>query len=112
MAFLNYSVLSKDTQALSSNAFTASKSFHLVDTEGNAANDQIDTINGGVDGGFLILQISSAGRDSWLIEGGGNVEMQVDANFQLNDSTDTAMFIYNGNTSLWCEIARSDNHPG
>ena len=78
MAFLNYSVLSKDTQALSSNAFTASKSFHLVDTEGNAANDQIDTINGGVDGGFLILQISSAGRDSWLIEGGGNVKMQVD----------------------------------
>ena len=112
MAFLQRVQTARSTHNLSSGAFTASTSQHHLDTESNAANDQLDTINGGVDGQFLCLQSSADSKDTWLIDGTGNIKMNVSANFQLNHSSDTALLIYNGALSLWCEIARSDNTSG
>ena len=112
MAFLQRITQNRNTQTLSSNAFTASLSFHFVDNQNGDPNDQCDTISGGVMGQLLVLQSLSSARDTWFFDGTGNIKMNVSSNFQLNNVADTVMFIYNANNSLWCEIARSDNTAG
>lgn len=82
--------------------------FANVDTEGAAATDNLNGINGGTPGQVLVLQsTNTVTRDVTVKHGINNIELSGGADFTLADTQDTITLVYNG--SNWCEIARSDN---
>lgn len=97
--------LPRSTLTISGGIVTVTQSCHLIDTEGGAATDNLDTINGGTDGDILILRSANAARDTTVKDGTGNLNIAGD--FTFTTPTDVIMLIYNGAT--WFEISRSDN---
>ena len=53
---------------LSGGAVTMTQSAHSIDTEGDAATDEVDTINGGTEGDALLLYPANAARRPWLTQ--------------------------------------------
>ena len=90
---------------ISSGAVTATKSYHTVDTEGDAASDDLNTINGEVSGMIIILQQNSPDRTVTVKDGVGNIKLAGD--FAFTSVKDTLQLIYDGNH--WCEVSRSFN---
>ncbi len=92
---------------IASGAITVTGSYHHVDTESDAATDDLDTINGGTVGDILILRAANGTRDIVLKDGTGNLRLNGD--FTMNNLDDHIMLIFSSGGSLWCEISRSDN---
>lgn len=90
---------------ISGGAITAGNGFVAVDTEGGAATDDLDTINGGQSGDEIILRTASSARDVVLKDGTGNLALAGD--FTLSTVRDTIRLIYTG--SQWLELSRSSN---
>jgi carbonic anhydrase/acetyltransferase-like protein (isoleucine patch superfamily) len=90
---------------IASNTITVTGGFHKVDTEGDAATDDLDTVNGGIIGQVLVLRSDDNTRDTTLTDGTGN--LRLNGNFTLSNVTDTITLIYTG--SVWLEVSRSDN---
>ena len=90
---------------ISSGVVTATKSYHSIDTESDAASDDLDTINGGTEGGMLILRAADSARTVVCKDGTGNLQLSGD--FSLNNAADRLTLQYDG--SNWCELSRSDN---
>jgi hypothetical protein len=84
---------------------TITGSNHAVDTQGLAANDDLDFIFGGVDGDILILRSVSISRDIRVRDGAGNCRL--DGNFTLTNPFDKLMLFFDG--ANWSEISRSNN---
>lgn len=61
------------TLTIASGAITVTHSFHLIDTEGSASADDLDTINGGKDGDLLMLAPVNSARDPTLKHNTGNL---------------------------------------
>lgn len=76
-----------------------------VETEGLAATDYLDTINGGYDGQILILRSNNSARDVVVKDGTGNIRTSGD--MTLSHIDDRIVLIFDG--SNWCEMSRSDN---
>ena len=93
---------------IASGAITVTRHFHRVDTEGAAAADDLDTINGGVAGMLLVLQCQANARVVTVRDNAGNIQLAGSANCVLNNVYDKLMLIYTpGNR--WEEISRADN---
>tara|TARA_R110001606_G_scaffold19827_1_gene72326 strand:+ start:1117 stop:3303 length:2187 start_codon:yes stop_codon:yes gene_type:complete len=84
---------------------TATGSFHEIDTQGDAASDDLDTINGGENGMTLIIVAANSARTVVAKDSTGNLRLNGD--FSLDHQNDTLTLIYNG--SNWLEVSRSDN---
>lgn len=93
------------TLVISSDAITITGSFHLVDTEGSAATDNLATISGGSTGSLLVLRSVDSGRDVTLKDSTGNLYLAGD--FTLSTFHDTITLIKV--SSNWFELSRSDN---
>lgn len=89
---------------IATGVITTTKSYHYVDTEGDAATDDLDTINGGSIGDTLTLRAQDINRTVVLKDGTGNLRMNGD--FSLDNTTDTISFIFD---TVWLETSRSDN---
>jgi len=94
-----------DEVTIASGVITASKSYHEVDTESDASTDDLDTINGGSKGMYLVLTAANSARTVVVKDGTGNIQCSGD--FSLTHINDTITLIYNG--SNWLEISRSNN---
>ena len=90
---------------IAAGVITATKSFHRVDTEADAATDDLDTINGGAEGDLLILRAENDARTVVVKDGTGNIQCAGD--FSLDNVQDTITLIFDG--SAWLELSRSDN---
>lgn len=88
-----------------SGEITITNGFHAVDTEGDIASDDVDTIVGGESGQRLVLRALSQARTVILRNGTGNLNLEGDCT--LDNSTDTIELIYSG--SSWLELSRSNN---
>lgn len=84
---------------ISSGAITVTGGYHTVDTESDAASDDLDTISGGTDGMYLILQPENGARTVVVKNGTGNIDIGADVN--LDDATDAILLIYSGASSSW-----------
>lgn len=84
---------------------TATHSRHAIDTEADAATDDLDTINGGVDGMVLFLRPESGSRDVVVKHATGNIGMKNGSDFTLNESGDRLMLMYNSSSSSWIQLA-------
>jgi len=89
---------------IASGAVTATANFYRVDTEGDAASDDLDTITAGTgvdDGHLLILRAENAGRTVVLKHNGGNIMCVNGEDYWLDDSHDFAILVYDGNLTKW-----------
>jgi len=89
---------------IASGGITITSSYHTVDTEGDAASDNLNTINGGSTGSILILN-SVTSRSVTLKDDSDNLRLAGD--FTLSQANDSIMLIKFGTT--WREISRSTN---
>lgn len=94
-----------DTLTISSNTITITQNHHRVDTEGGAATDYLDTINGGEEGFILVLRSLNGARDTTLRDGQDNLRLAGD--FALNSINDTITLLRTGVN--WRELSRSNN---
>lgn len=101
--FLNLGA--NNTLTIASDTITATKSYHLVDTEAAAATDNLSTINGGSTGDILVLRSANSARDVTLKDGTGNLALAGD--FTLDNVQDTITLMSTGTT--WLELCRSNN---
>lgn len=93
------------TLTIATGVITATGSYHLIDTEGAAASDDLDTINGTVDGQFLVIRAADTTHTVVAKDGTGNLKLAGD--FTMDNSEDT-LLLWSDGTNLY-EISRSDN---
>jgi hypothetical protein len=86
---------------ISSGEITVTNSYYEVDTEGDAASDDLDTINGGSHGMLLFLHPVSSSRDIVLKDGTGNIWMNGSADLTLATRQDYAMLLYDAHRAKW-----------
>lgn len=79
---------------------------YVLDTEGSAAADDLDTINGGAIGQQITLGTTASGRDIVVKDNTGNLQLNGDCT--LGVIRDTITLYYNG--ANWLEMARSINN--
>ena len=78
---------------------------YTMDTEGAAATDDLDTINGGFEAQIIVLADVNSARDITVKDGTGNLKLAGD--FTLSNQEDTITLVKRG--SFWYEVSRSDN---
>lgn len=94
------------TLTISGGKITVTESFHRIDTEGGAATDNLDTINGGSTGDLLVLASVANARDPTLKDSAGNLRLNGDCTLTTFQDTITLVKVPSGE---WYEISRSDN---
>lgn len=90
---------------IASGVITAVMDWHRVDTEGAAATDDLDTIDGGYDGRMLTLHSVNSGRVVTVKDGTGNLRLAGD--FVMDSPFDSITLQWV--SSNWYEISRSNN---
>ena len=96
---------SLQTLTIASGAVTVFSDFHYIDTQGAAATDDLDTINGGYDNQIVRLRAANSSRDVVFKDGTGNLQLAGD--FTCDNAADTITLMKQG--SMWFEISRSPN---
>jgi hypothetical protein len=82
----------------------------ILDTEGAAASDDLDTITGPTfEGVTMTLRTTSNLRDVVVKHNTGNIVLNGSADFTLDAANDTITLRWNAGTSRWCEIGRGNN---
>ena len=84
---------------------TATKSYHSIDTQSDAASDDLDTINGGSEGMTLVIRANNDARTVVAKDATGNLQLAGD--MTLDNTHDTLTLLYNG--TAWIELSRSGN---
>jgi hypothetical protein len=93
------------TATISSGAITYTGAYMVVDTEGGASSDTLDTISGGIIGDRLLLRGAAPGRNIIISDNTGNIQTNNNTNFTLEPThIDSAEFFYDG--SNWIQTAR------
>lgn len=100
---LSYGVSTELT--ITSGAVTKTQSYHTIDTEGDAASDDLDTISGGSTGDIIVITANNTARTVVCKDGTGNLKLSGD--FSLDNTEDTIQLIYDGTN--WLELSRSNN---
>lgn len=92
---------------IATGAITITQNWHTVDTEADAASDDLDTINGGADGYVLILHPNNDARTIVLRHNIGNILCVGNANLTLDDAHDIVVLTYDGTLAKWCALQGS-----
>lgn len=98
-AYLNLSTDS--TLTIASGAVTKTRARHLLDTEGSTSDDRLDTINGGVEGDIVELQLANAARHVQLGHLSGNISLANQQHRRLLNTRDVIKLTYDG--TYWNE---------
>jgi len=94
-----------NTATISSGAITYTGAYMVIDTEGGASSDTLDTISGGTAGDRLLLRGATSGRNIIISDNTGNIQTNNNTNFTLEPThIDSAEFFYDG--SNWIQTAR------
>jgi hypothetical protein len=94
-------------KTISSGGIVITSGYHRIDTEADAATDDLTTILGGGMGQLLTLRAENGARDVVVKDGTGNLQLEGDCT--LNNVQDTITLIYDSNLTAWLEVARSNN---
>lgn len=90
------------TLTISGGLITPTRPHHVVDTEGAAATDDLDTIGGNEEGQFLVLSCANAARVVVIKHGTVNIRTFNGLDIRLDSTTRKVLFVYDG--GLWCEV--------
>jgi hypothetical protein len=78
----------------------------VIDTEGAAASDDLDTINGGADGQTITLSQTASARDVTIKHATGNIRLNSAADFVWTTVHQTLTLTYVSDITAWVEVAR------
>jgi len=93
-----------NTLTIASGEITVLGKKHRVDTEASASTDDLDTINGGIDGMELMLRTTSSARDVVVKDGTGNISLgNSGGDVTLSTDRHTITLVYDGLLSVWLE---------
>jgi hypothetical protein len=81
---------------IATGAITVTGSNHTVDTESDAASDNLDTINGMTDGQILFLSPENTARTIVLTDGVGNIETPDGETITLDNTEKSVLIKYDG----------------
>lgn len=81
---------------------TKTKAYHTIDTEGDIASDDLDTINGGNDGDIIFLQAKHDARTVIIKDGTGNIHCGGD--IYLDDAHKLVELMYDATLAEWHPI--------
>lgn len=95
----------KGTDTIAAGVITRDQSYMAIETQGGAASDNLDTIQGGEEGDILILEALNSTHTVVVKDGTGNINGPGDVT--LNHAEDKVMLIFNG--SEWDVISSSNN---
>lgn len=90
------SLTASTTLTIANGAITVTQSYHAVDTEGAAASDDLDTINGGSPGDILILQQISPTRKVTIKHGTGNIRTFDEADVNMFSNSSSVVLLFGG----------------
>jgi hypothetical protein len=85
---------------IASGEITVTQSYHEVDTEGDGASDDLDTVNGGEAGSWIFLVPADGARTVVIKHGTGNIYCRSGADYTMDDSTDCTILI-KATASVW-----------
>lgn len=91
---------------IATGAITITKSFHTIDTEANAAADDLITISSGAVGDRLLLK-SVANARVVTVKNTGNIRLEGGVDFVMSTNEDTIELHFHA--GVWCELSRSHN---
>jgi hypothetical protein len=88
---------------ISGGSVTPTQNWHVVDTEGSAASDDLDTIaaTNVTDGFVLFLRQANDARDVTIKHDTGNIKCPGGVDIALADTTQVVMLIYDGTLTKW-----------
>lgn len=93
---------------IASGVVTKSCAHHKIDTQGDAASDDLDTINGGAEGEVILIRPVSGDRTVTIKHGTGNIWNMAQTDVVLDDADDYALLVYSG--SKWGVIGSGLGH--
>jgi hypothetical protein len=86
-----------------SGTVTCTQTLHRIDTEGDIATDDLDTIIGGTDGDIIIVRAENGTRTVVLKDGTGNLKLG-GRDLELIDTNMAVMLFYSGVLDQWLLI--------
>ena len=92
---------------IASGAITVSRGFHTIDTEADAASDNLDTVNGLVIGSLYMLMAADDTRTVVIRDGMGNIQTIGGTSITLNSDKDMALMFSPDGANLQ-ELASAD----
>ena len=96
---------------IATGAITVTQTFHRIDTEADAASDNLDTINGGADGQFLVMRAENGGREV-VVTTAGNITTSDGNNVALDELYKFLLLVYDGNRSKWNVVGGGGSGSG
>ena len=90
---------------LATGAITITGTAHTIDTEADAASDDLDTITGGADGEILILRIEDAARVITIKDGTGNIQTPNGGDIILDGISKTVALQYDLALTAWVVLS-------
>lgn len=96
---------------IASGVITITHGYHRVDTEGLSASDDLNQIDGGVDGQTVTFRSVSSGRDVTFkhLNAGGNITMNGSTDKTLGNLNARITLQYDSGLGLWVEQFFSQN---
>jgi hypothetical protein len=90
---------------ISSGEITVTQCYHRVDTEGDAASDDLDTISGlANDGELLILHPEADARTVVVKHGTGNIYVPGGSDITMDEYEYHVLLVYDAESSSWCVL--------
>lgn len=86
---------------------TNNSSSYVLDTEGAAATDDLDTISGGQDGQIVFITPANGSRIITVKHGTGNLSLTLGKDFSLAATSFIIGLRYNSSLALWVQIFSS-----
>jgi hypothetical protein len=86
---------------ISSGAVTVTQNYHTIDTESDAASDNLSTINGGTDGMVLVFRAANDARTVVIKHDDGNIYCNTGADISLDTLYKWAWGVYDDGLSMW-----------
>lgn len=94
---------------ISSGAVTPTKNWHTIDTQADAASDDLDTLTttNATDGFILILRANNDARTVVIKHNTGNIYCERGDDILLDDTRDIAFLIYDATLSKWLAMSNT-----
>jgi hypothetical protein len=105
-ALLSVAFKASTELTIATGAVTATQGVHRLDTQADAASDDLDTINGGSEGMILLVRAEHTDRTVVLKHGTGNLQLGA-ADVTLDATDKYVLLYYDGTLTKWLIIGGS-----
>lgn len=100
-----FSFPAKGELTIASGVITVTGVTHTVDTQSDAASDDLDTINGSADGSILVLTAAHTDRTVIIKHNTGNILTPSGTDIALDNTSKTVVLQYNTSLSKWLVLS-------